>query len=266
MHSFIQTAYAQAQQDTTSNFNPEYAAKRAYALSMPVFAAALAGDAKQYVLMLPKFKGAISCSPDNAEKAWMLGRLLIAAKMMDADDSVLEKYRDEMRKILEPLNEQKDNAAMRAWAWAYLVASYDASTEASYIQAISAMATAGEYLSADASLTEKMWTTVMGAFASALANDDACYKAYAKTTLNEVRGERSLEQVFAALPADDYPAWLIASLQFAALKVNDYELYNDLDEPLTAAMKNAKSNDLMLAQATLVHATEFLYRQSHKLC
>jgi hypothetical protein len=94
----------------------------AYSLSIPLIASAQQGDKKIYVAVLKKIQTALNKMPNDYFKAWILGRVLLAADSM-VDKATLAMTKFQLKLILAvPFNKTFADIdyAFYAWALGYL--------------------------------------------------------------------------------------------------------------------------------------------------
>lgn len=230
-----------------------------YTASLPLIASAELGDAKRYQFsrkqMLEYLSNFTSYRDEFPEwmcnasfKAWMWGRVLLAANKMDDKLTVLEAKSSLIDLLENPLTEHT-NPAFLAWAWGYRAAlnleEYQHCREKMLEGAKSLNET---YLASksQANLANALWAWIMNSCASANVSDQETYEIIKKEFIvltNCKTVAAALENgLLRTAESNDYPAWALAKMCLAASTMNDVELYNELNSSLAASIDTAKQN------------------------
>lgn len=235
------------------------AANDPYAASLPMMISAELGDAKEYlnnrrqmVQLLneldestdPKWKW----MQNNSFKAWMWGRILLAAQSI-GDYGQVQSAKNTLAHLLQTKPTEVDNLAFTAWAWGYRAAlnrsQYHASKK---IMMDDAQALADKYQQSgkNSDLSDELWGWVMNIQAAARANDKATYEKI-KSKIAGKEGEALPAEIALALnkglshtaASNDYPAWALAKVRLAAAMMGDDKLFIGLAEPLAISIAEA---------------------------
>ncbi len=230
--------------------------------SVVLYASSLLNDSEIYAKALSEINAQLEKEPHNSRKAWMLGRLLLAKKnKIDhmkgemKDKTVDEETRLELEKLEKDieatrnqlknlLNSDIANDKMRAWALGYLAAldleEYQINKE--------------EMIKAANALTESsdaLWADVMNLQAAARAHDEPTFELILKQ-MQQFTGKETVAEALAQIPADDWRAWAMGMVSESAALMGDVKLYQELNQPLSAATHEAVSKEstanAMLAQ------------------
>lgn len=219
----------------------------AYQLSLPLLASAQQGDEKTYNKILPKMKKAlahISGNDKNSYKAWLLGRMLLAADVL-GEKTVAIKIR--MTTILQSKFTKKDEYF--AWALGYLASSSPTEYK-KYKQEMMNTAYALNNIYENAKenqqthLSNALWAWVMNLQAAANAKDQETYNKI----LNEIKKITQTFSISSALTtglqrtsqSNDYPAWALSIVYRAAKKMEDRPLIFELENSLSNSIQEAK--------------------------
>lgn len=215
----------------------------AYSLSMPLLASAELGHLLIYRTLLPEMQAALNRLPNDARKAWLLGRVLSAAESVN-DKATANKAREQMVVILK----KSPHNAFYAWSLGYLAAS----NKTEYQRFKNAMLTAAG--KSNLSATDAMWAWIMALKAAASAKDSVTYHFILKQMKTMTHASSILRALEKGLTKEDYPAWGLAIVRFSAGIIGDIDLYNDLSAPLAKSInlahQSGATNDAMLAQIT----------------
>lgn len=217
-----------------------------YSASLPLIASAELGDKKRYDITLTHMLNSLDKNTqDHPFKAWMLGRILLAADDMNDADTI-KKAR---QKLNEYLNE--DSSAFSAWAWGYRAA-LDSKNYALYKKS---MLDAAETLTKKyqtspnhEALSNALWAWVMNLQAAAFAGDQKSYhwiKEQIKLIAEENSVSLSLKKgLLRTAQSNDYPAWAMAKTRYSAIIINDKELYQEIEIPLMTSIDSAQKENI----------------------
>lgn len=243
----------------------------AYTISMPLLVSARLGDSALYSKSLAAMQSAMQSkklipSDQNSFKAWMYGRILLAADSIDDSETVSKTLID-----LNVLLHDKETAddAFDAWAVGYLAALNDVeyndykdvlkkSSEALTKTAVQANHK-NSTMPADkkqAARSDAIWAWIMVLQAAANVSDTSMYN-HALSQLKVVAQQNTVADALSkgllrSSASNDYSAWALAIARLAAITIGDTKLFADLDAPTTAAITaaeqaNAKA-EVLLAQ------------------
>lgn len=190
----------------------------------------------------------------NSKKAWLLGRVLVAAKAMN-DQKTVENTQVALRDLLNSPATMKDEYS--AWGWGYL-ANAD---EAEYKKTKTAMVNAAEnetrkYEEAPTKtkdmLSSVLWAWVMNLQAAANASDEETYKE-ALSQIKSATTEKTLASALSkGIPEGDYQAWAFSITYHAAQKMEDKAICAELKPALDASIYRAeKDGEKSMAEAIL---------------
>lgn len=214
-------------------------AKDARALSVPLMMTSLLGKEKSYAIILKKMEAALELMPTNTTKAWLIGRVLLAAKHQ-GDETTLEKYLPEMKALLKSAAPQDPHAA---WAWGYLAGlskeEYAAAQKNLFATTLSLIE---EYNTkkSTAAFTNALWAITMGLYATAQMNHEEDYRNLLGMC-RLIDPESPAMALFFAIPASDGRAWAMGLAMEAAVKMKDSLSYDYLVKPSHIAIQVAKT-------------------------
>lgn len=224
-----------------------------YDLSIVLIASALLKNNERYSQTLATFQTALLTAPDNSFKAWMIGRMLLAATNMQ-DHATVEKALPVLKKLLPEVTKDE----YYAWALGYLAA---VSPE-EYIENQSAMITAANSLTKPA---DALWSHVMNLQAAARAKDETTFEAILQQMKTFTKKE-SIAAALAEIPATDWQAWALGITAEAATTIGNKDIYNQLTQPTATAIIEAVKSDLtanaMLAQISITSAASLMLEKS----
>lgn len=246
------------------------AANNPYAASLPLIAGATLGDSNRYTRtltrMLDQMK-ALEESPDkfdswmhsNSFKAWMWGRVLLAAKSMN-DDKTIKTANEKLTQYLDGPMNQNDNPAFFTWAWGYRAAL----NQSEYQNSVGKMMQGAVQLSAKCkaepsnhdALSDALWAWVMNISAAANAHDQARYETI-KQQIIALTGKNSISGAleFGLLrteQSNDYPAWALAKVRLAAAIMTDRDVFQEIDHTLATSASGAASSQIASAKSEYV--------------
>lgn len=231
-------------------------AKDPYAASIALIASAEIGDEKQYQVILSKMitllenlnkttESNIAWMQNNSFKAWMWGRVLLAADSMDDTNTVIEAQK-KLHGLLEKDFSSNDNLAFFAWAWGYRAGL----NEQEYTISKAKMLDTAMRLTAKSKgsgnhemLSDALWAWVMNLQAAAYAGDKKSYD-WIKRQITSLTDEKSVTQalekgLLRTTESNDYPAWAMAKARYAAIVIDDKDLYQEIKDPLKDSIKEA---------------------------
>jgi len=239
-------------------------AKTPYDISMPLLAAALTNDKAAYPPLRDKMLQASNTvllhnkpPRDMTEKAWLLGRILVAANSMQ-DQETVEFTKKILINILKTVRYYRKDACV-AWAWGYLQVYNATQDPKAYTDNKLFMLKYTQELVNERNpapglepmpMTNILWAEVMDLQAAAAANDRATYQEILKDILT-VTGTNTIVEAFQQMPIEDYRAWAMASVGLAASQMKNEETLELISGAITKVINDSPSSeDKMLAQAT----------------
>jgi hypothetical protein len=249
----------------------------AYQTSLPLMLSAHLGDEPLYQQALAKMdlamqSPALADPKQNSFRAWMFGRILMAAKNM-SDQPTVEKSLIHLKNILNDKNTVPDR--FTAWAWGYLASANDKE----FHDAKNNMKQAADKLTfvyfeinrghdteekKQEARSDALWAWVMIAQASANANDLVVYHDALKQ-LEFITGQNNVADALVkgllrTSASNDYPAWAIGMTRVDAVTILDKKLFSDLDQPLKKSIEDAikaqAKPEIMLGQVNQQWAIE----------
>jgi hypothetical protein len=249
----------------------------AYQLSLPLLISAHLGDEKLYHDSSTKMdtamqSPALGTANQNSFRAWMYGRMLIAAKNM-GDQTNADKTLIHLKNVLNDKNTYSDR--FTAWAWGYLASFNDQEYQAAKneMELLAAKLTA-HYVDVNKSnesadkkqeaRSDALWAWVMNAQAAANANDMGIYH-HALERMQFITGEHTVSDALSkgllrTSASNDYPAWAIGMTRVDAITILDRKLYMELDDTLKnsidASIKAQAKAETFLAQVNREWALE----------
>jgi len=235
----------------------EKSAADPYAASLPLIASAELGDANRYSLSLSKMLVLLvqlNKTPDafpewmrnNSFKAWMWGRVLLAADAVNDVPAVIKSKR-KLAVLLNSGMTKDDNLAFFAWAEGYLATlnnhTYLVSQQKMTKDAIELT---NEYSikPTHAALSNALWAWVMALPASANAQKIDPYNQTKKQMTSLTFTQSVVDAIQTGLlrtaDSNDYPAWALAKVRVAAAVMHDEDLYQQINGALTSSLADAK--------------------------
>jgi len=233
-------------------------AKDPYSASLPLIASAGLGDSKRYVSARTTMLTTLTDLDEkpnnypewmrnNSFKAWMWGRILLAAKNM-ADVKTILQSKNKLSSLLNNKEITKDdNFAFYTWAQAYdatlNVKEYHIfKTPMMQNAALLSRKSKEDPANHDA-LSEALWAWVMNLSAAANAGDQENY-ALIKEKIKSLTGIESVTKSLEAgllrtAESNDYPAWALGKVRLAAKIRNDDVLYQDIAATLSSSIYRA---------------------------
>lgn len=237
-------------------------AKDAYQLSLPLLVSAQLGNKELYDRALAKMIVAmkkISAPSQNSFKAWLYGRMVFAAHSMH-DSFHEQQYLKELMLLLDDPQTARDR--FTTWAMAYVAAA----NQTDYQQLKEKLKVSADVLTQNyfamnknenkdklqEARSDALWAWVMNAQAAANANDKESFS----DALQQMKKITSQDSISAALTtgllrtsaSNDYPAWAMAIVRLAAVKMDDEKLFVELEKPLNIATQGAAQAEKILAQ------------------
>lgn len=286
--------------DTLYSDAKKYAEKKdaepkmvAYYLCMPFYASAQTYSSTQveeyknlYYQIKADLLQALDKTDDSSFKAWMLGRVILAAKLMN-DNETLNFWLPKMKAILEKCVKDNTKDEFTAWAWGYLAAldkkEYKAAKKEMLIEAQDLTklyhklyqeqqqnVLEGKSLDEkdeaklQAALSNALWAHVMNLQAAAKDKDGLTFRMIL-LEIKQIKGSNSVAEALTkgllrTAASNDYPAWAIGIVRLAAETLPDKELFNELEEPLKKAIHEA-IRDKYFAEATLAQVNVSLIKK-----
>lgn len=235
-------------------------AKDPYSASLPLMASAEIGDKARYEIALTNMFNTLDNLDNSSErdptwmknnsfKAWMWGRIASAADSMDDFQTVI-KAQKKLEEFLAKNVEENDNFVFFTWAWGYRASinqkEYTISKKRMLDDAMiltEKYKTSGDH----GMLSDALWAWVMNLQAAAYVGDQKSYD-WIKEQIKSVAGEnsvaRSLEKgLLRTTQSNDYPAWAMAKTRYAAIIINDKELYQQIEASLIASIGGAQKGN-----------------------
>lgn len=246
------------------------AANNPYAVSLPLIASATLGDSIRYArtlaLMMDQIN-ALDVSPEkfdswmrsNSFKAWMWGRILLAANSID-DVKTVDVAKEQLSKLLQEPLTTNDNAAFFVWAWGYRAALNQTEYQNSVDRMMDGAAQLSTKYKAEPSnhdaLSDALWAWVMNLSAAANAHDQERYETI-KQQIMMLTGKNSISDalelgLLRTEQSNDYPAWALAKVRLAAAIMKDREVFQDIDRTLIASVKGAAGSQIASAKSEYV--------------
>lgn len=233
-------------------------AKDPYAASLPLIASAGLGDEKRYDATRAQMLSTLNTldkKPDdcpqwmrnNSFKAWMFGRVLLAADNM-SDAKTIGEAKNRLSLLLDEKMTKDDSDAFFTWAQGYRAALNNTEYETSKKRMISDSLRLSEKYKAKptdhSALSDALWAWVMDLSASANANDKQGYELV-KQQIKSLTGTESVSKaietgLLRTADSNDYPAWALAKIRLAAAIMLDKELYQDIDSALVSSIERSK--------------------------
>lgn len=184
----------------------------------------------------------------NSKKAWLLGRVLVAAKTMYDWEILGGSTRATLRNLLNDPTTTKDEYS--AWAWGYVAddGKVDYNRYKTDMMRAATDLTSQyeqpEKIEGVLSLSSVLWAWVMDLQAAADANDKETFKEIL-SRIKSITGEKTLTNAFSkGIPEDDYQAWALSIVYSSAQKINDcdarWDLYNLLADSKQRLLQKSK--------------------------
>lgn len=243
-----------------------------YAASLPLIASATLGDKSRYEhtskLMLDQIND-LEVSPDkfalwmrsNSFKAWMWGRVLLAAKNMN-DDKTIKTANEKLAQYLAETVSQNDNPSFFTWAWGYRAAfnqtEYQSSVEKMMEGAAQLSAKSKAEPSNHDALSDALWAWVMNLSAAANAHDQERYEAIKQQIVILTRKNSISEALESGLlrtdQSNDFPAWALAKVRLAAAIMKDKDVFQDVEHTLAESIHGAGDSQVGSAKSEYILA------------
>lgn len=222
-----------------------------YSLSIPLIASAQQGDKEFYAVVLAKMNAAMAKTEDSPFKAWILGRVLLAADSI-GDQTTINDTQVKLSKVLNDISSKikpstELDYAMYTWANAYLAAlnsdQYLLNRDRMLLTANNLSKIYQSNPNPDA-LSNAVWAWVMSVQAAANANDKTTYD-YILSQIKTLSGKPTVQTAleFSLGRTDqssDYPAWAIGIVRLSAATEKDQSQYNELGNALENSIQAAK--------------------------
>lgn len=235
-------------------------AENPYVASLPLIASAEIGDKTRYTIALTNMLKALEnldtisgssavWMQNNSFKAWIWGRILLAADSIDDFDTVI-KAQKKLEEFLEKDATDNDNFAFFTWAWGYRAAINQKEYTISKKRMLDDAKILTEKYKASGDhgmLSDALWAWVMNLQAAAYMGDQKSYnwiKEQIKLTAGEGTVTLSLEKgLLRTAQSNDYPAWAMAKTRYAAIVINDKELYHEIEHSLMPFIDGAQKGN-----------------------
>lgn len=241
-----------------------------YSASLPLIASATLGDEQRYVHALVQMLahlGTLETAPEkfdswmrsNSFKAWMWGRVLLAAKSMD-DGETIKIAKEKLSALLGETANQNDNPAFFAWAWGYRAALNNYGYQETRQNMMDAAMQLSEKSLAQPNnhdaLSDALWAWVMNLSAAANADDQEKYSEI-KNQILRLTGKKSVVDALdtglvRTDTSTDFPAWGLAKLRHAAASMKDSEVFHEAESVLVASIEKARESKLPSAKAEYI--------------
>lgn len=239
------TMFFRPAKDTLSELKTD----SAYNSSIVLYASALLMKKKRYIAALNAIKDQLATQPNDSFKAWMLGRVVLAATHFGDKATV-----DEMLPVLKSLLPKVTKDQNYAWALGYLAAmnlqEYEQNKQA-MMDAAKALKTPGDAL----------WAHVMNLQAAARQNEKADFYSILMDMMACV-GKTTIAETLAQIDTHDWRAWALGIVTESAAIMGDKDLYAELRQPLadaiTEAFRAKSMANAMLAQINATEASELM--------
>lgn len=229
-----------------------------YSLSISMIASA-ALDAQ---ILYPLFKEDMLWSLDNLEspiqknipqwmrsnsfKAWMWGRVLLSADSVN-DTKAAAIALGNLWFFLDQESSTDKNPEFYTWAWAYRAAYNQqqyAISKDKMLQGAYKLTETYQISASQTNLSNALWAWVMNLQAAAYADDQETYEI-CKEQIKFITKASTVTQglnigLIRSADSNDYPAWAIAKVRYAASIAGDEVLYSELDHCLNASIAAAK--------------------------
>lgn len=241
----------------------------AYQLSMQLLISAQLGNEELYQRALLKIEAAMqneifSDISQNSFKAWLYGRILLAAHSIN-DAVTITKTLRELKAVLQDKNTLSDRFS--AWSWGYIAslnimeyndAKLTMKNAADKLTAAYVEINKGSYSDNKKQefRSDALWAWVMSLQAAANADDKEVYN-YSLEQIQLIAEQPSvsdslLKGLLRTSTSNDYPAWAIAITRLAAVTIGDEKIFMELEAPLIKSIEEAKyaqaKPELLLAQ------------------
>lgn len=221
----------------------------AYLLSIPLIASAQQGDKKIYATVLEKIQIALNKMPDDYFKAWILGRVLLAADSI-GDKATLVVTQSQLKLILAvPMKKSFSDIdyAFYTWALGYLALSSQHEykmIQSQILESAQNLTTAYYQTRTHDALSNAIWAWVLNLQAASYANDKPIYYYILnqiKLITNKGTVSEALSYAFIRTEtSSDYPAWGMGIVGLSASTVKDQLLHNELKPELKRSIYKAK--------------------------
>ncbi len=228
-----------------------------YAASLPMIMSAELGDAKGYqansaqmLKMLEMLESKPEMFPQwmqsNSFKAWMWGRVLLAADSIN-DVGRVSMAQNKLSTLLNGKITDKDSSAFFTWAWGYRAAlnpsEYQNAGKDKMMEGARQLTTDYKNSGSHDQLSNALWAWVMNIQAAARAGDRKTYE----NIKNEMKRTAGTDSVSVALEtgllrtadSNDYPAWAMAIVRRSAAAMGDAQLFQEIGATLTLSMNEA---------------------------
>jgi len=231
-------------------------AKDSYSASLPLMASASTGDKTRYTITLANMLNALDSLDNTSEdtskwmqnnsfKAWMWGRIVLAADSMGDSPTVI-KAQKKLEEFLAKNFADNDSFAFFTWAWGYHAAINQKEYQISKkIMLEGAMTLTKKYNASGnhAMLSDALWAWVMNLQAAAYVADQKSYD-WIKEQIKSIAGKNSVtlsleKGLLRTAQSNDYPAWAMAKVRYAAIVINDKELYQEIETSLLGSIDGA---------------------------
>ncbi len=224
------------------------AVDRIYTLSMPLIASAAIQYSDLNQAISTQMDAGIDAVKPASMQAWMMGRMLLAANLMN-DKSRVDSLKEQILAVLEVADLED---VKTGWAYGYLLTIdktlYQAYREKLFVSVNNVAATYSNDKTAD-NLSSLLWTLTMNMDAAASTSHQDDYKQFLRQ-ISSLTGYATITDSVAAMPDGDFPAWLVSINLRAATMMDDTQTQNELQTLLTETFKRPIVDaDKMLAQA-----------------
>lgn len=178
-------------------------------------------------------------------RVWMLGRMVLAAKMINDQDST-QKLSTTLLQQLQTLSASDDSSPLTGWAWAYLLTAIPDY----YQEHVDKLKSYTQDKSEKDYNSTLMWTLVMNLNAAASNTDKETYQ-YFLTQMINVSPKKTLKSAVDGVPKDDYKYWLLSLLQVSIQLMGDEKNHQDITS-LKISESQGTFFDNLLAEAVLL--------------
>lgn len=225
----------------------------AYNSSVVLYASALLKNKERYSEALDAIEKQLAGSENNSFKAWMLGRVALAATHIEDKATV-----DKTVPVLKILIKEVSKDECHAWALGYLAAVNSAEFKENH----QTMRNAADALTKPA---DALWAHVMNLQAAARERNKDIFNSIL-LQMTKFTGKTTVAEALAQVPANDWRAWALGIATESAAIMGEKNLYQELNQPLDAAIAEAVGAksiaNAMLAQINATTASAMILQQS----
>lgn len=232
----------------------------AYQLSMPLLVSAQLGNKALYQKALIRMNKAMDAMEDSPFKAWIYGRILLAAQGIK-DEKTVSKTLTGLTNLLDGFIKNDGTGLDRftVWSLGYLAAldmTEFMRAKDNLLAGANALTDAYFTINAKEDATEDqkqekrsdaLWAWVMISQAAANAHQresfDYAIEQMLRITKELSIGEALTKGLLRTAASNDYPAWASSLVSLAAETLPDRSVYDALQDPLQASIQAAKKGN-----------------------